>query len=103
MHQSTSAIQSLTSTTTSAPIVEPSFLNQLSKILTERFLHTFDELVALIFSIISVAAVYWVMKRILLLVEIDEHSFKYAAVSYIILFVEISLVLKFLWDKLRKH
>jgi hypothetical protein len=82
-------------------VPEKRFSQQLSKKVAERVIHIVDEVVALVLSVLSVALVYWIMKKVFLAAGIVEESFKFQAVSYVILFVELSLVLKFLWRQLK--
>ena len=78
-------------------------IDDLFKIVADRVLAAFDEVVALLLSVCTVALVYWVTKRVLLLAGIEEESVKYKVIVYILLFIEGVLVLKFLWDRLRKE
>jgi hypothetical protein len=87
---------------TQESISQSTLLGRLGEIATKRLLHAFDDMVALILSAVSVAVVYWVMKKVLLFAGIEEHSFKFTALSYLLFFIEASLLLKFLWDRLRK-
>jgi hypothetical protein len=80
-----------------------SLLTRMRNITIERFIHTFEGTVALIFAGISVAIVYWVVKKVLLFTGIEEYSFKFVLLGNILFFVEIVLILKFLLDQLRKH
>jgi len=78
-------------------------IDNLFKIFTDRVSDAFDELLGLLLAVCSVALVYWVTKKVLLLAGMGEESVKYKVITHILLFIEGVLVLKFLWEKLRKE
>lgn len=77
-------------------------LDEILEIIKVRFLEALDEFIALLFAVLSVALIYGIMRMVFILVGIEEDSFKFKSLGYIILFVEACLILKFLWNRLQE-
>jgi hypothetical protein len=78
-------------------------INQVFRIIINRFLEQFDEAVALTLAVCSLALVYWVTKKVLVFSGIEEHSLKFKVIVALVMFVESGvLVLKLFWDNRRR-
>lgn len=77
------------------------FRSRIVEIVYSRFLENWDDFVSLALSVVSAAGIYWILKKVFPLVGIGEKDFAFEALHYILIFVEVSLILNFLWRKIR--